>query len=447
MSRHESAAVVQRDGTASHYALGVLLLAYILSFIDRNVMSILVGPIRESFAISDTQFGLLQGLAFSLFYTFCGLPIAAMADRGRRSRIIALGVVFWSAMTCACGFAKSFAALFLARMGVGVGEAALSPPAHSLLADYFSEQRLPMALAVFTLGITLGGGMAYMIGGWAYGAMAALQQSYAWLADFRPWQLTFIVVGLPGFAVALLVLGVREPARTGVVHAVEQQSPLQAAFAYVWPRRRLYFALFGSVSLLSVLGYGFMSWYVEFMLRSFGVERKVIGFQFGWLFIVFGSLGALAGGWLAGRLRRGGVADANMRLVLLVALAWWPAAVAAPLSGDARTALWLAAPSLFFLNAYFGVAIAALQLVTPNGLRAQVSALLLFMTNLLGLGLGPLLVGGFNDHLFGSDQALGQSLALLGGLCCPLAAAWVWRGLPAYRAALAERGSGLEQAG
>lgn len=428
---------MSRDGSASRLALMLLLLAYVLSFIDRNVMSILVGPIRESFDISDTQYGLLQGLAFSVFYTFCGLPIAALADRGRRTRIIALGVVFWSAMTCACGFAKSFSALFLARMGVGVGEAALSPPAHSLLADYFSEKRLPMALAVFTLGITIGGGMAYMIGGWAYGAMAELQRTHAWLAEFRPWQLTFIAVGLPGFAVALSMLGLKEPARTGAGPAAVHSGVRVPAFSYVWSRRRVYFALFGGVSLLSVLGYGFMSWYVEYMMRSFGVERKVIGLQFGWLFIVFGSLGALVGGWLAGWLRERGVADANLRMVLLVALLWLPAAVAAPLSADPRWALWLAVPSLFFLNAYFGVAIAALQLVTPNPLRAQVSALLLFMTNLLGLGLGPVLVGVFNDHVFGSDLALGKSLALLGALCCPLAAACVALGLPAYREQLA----------
>jgi MFS family permease len=154
----------------ARWALTVLLLAYILSFIDRNVMAILVGPIRKSFEISDFQYGLLHGLAFTVFYTVLGLPIGRLADRGSRRTIIGVGVLFWSVMTCACGLVRSYGGLFTTRMGVGVGEAALSPPAHSLLSDLFPAKLLPRAMSIFTLGITIGGGMAYMIGGWVLGA-------------------------------------------------------------------------------------------------------------------------------------------------------------------------------------------------------------------------------------------------------------------------------------
>jgi MFS family permease len=192
----------------ANYALLVLLLAYILSFIDRNAMAVLVGPIRADFDISDFQYSLLHGFAFSMFYIFLGLPIARLADRGSRKSIITIGVFFWSLMTCLCGVAQSFKMLFIARMGVGVGEAALSPPAYSLLSDYFSSEALPRAMAIYTLGITLGGGLAYIVGGGVY-EYFLLHGSpvLPLLGELRPWQLTFIVVGLPGFLlVALLSL-------------------------------------------------------------------------------------------------------------------------------------------------------------------------------------------------------------------------------------------------
>jgi MFS family permease len=454
------AITVKQDGLYSHYVLAVLLAAYILSFIDRNVMSILVGPIKAEFGISDFQFGLLQGLFFSVFYTFLGLPIGRLADRYSRRWIVTLGVGFWSVMTCACGFAKSFPVLAFARMGVGLGEAALSPPAHSLLSDYFSEKRLPMALAVFTLGITIGGGMAYMLGGWVYAAAVdGVFEAVPILGRLKPWQMTFILVGLPGFIVCLLMMTIKEPPRTrllsgkqgkafksaadanhgGHIEGSETWLSVSEVFSFLLRNRRLYFSLFFAIALLSVLGYGYMSWFVEFMLRHFSVDRKSIGFDFGVMFIVFGSLGALWGGWIAGYLQRKGYRDANMRLVMLVSLCWIFPGVLGPLVPDERWALWAAAPALFFLNSYFGVAIAALQLVTPNQLRAQVSAMLLFMTNLLGLGLGPVLVGLFSDHVFSGPMSLAYALSFLAVLCCPLAALLVWYGLPAYRRVLASR--------
>jgi MFS family permease len=440
--------------------LAVLLAAYILSFIDRNVMSILVGPIKAEFGISDFQFGLLQGLFFSVFYTFLGLPIGRLADRYSRRWIVTIGVGFWSLMTCACGFAKSFPALAFARMGVGLGEAALSPPAHSLLSDYFSEKRLPMALAVFTLGITIGGGMAYMLGAWVYAAAVdGLFASLPVLGELKPWQMTFILVGLPGFVVSILMMTIKEPPRTQLLDQVRASEPssgvdgfggerlegaetwlsVSEVFAFLFRYRRLYFSLFFAIALLSVLGYGYMSWFVEFMLRHFSADRKAIGFDFGMMFIVFGSLGALWGGWIAGYLQRKGYRDANMRLVMMVSLCWVFPGVMGPLIPDERWALWAAAPVLFFLNSYFGVAIAALQLVTPNQLRAQVSAMLLFMTNLLGLGFGPVFVGLFSDHVFSGPMSLAYSLSLLAALCCPAAALLVWYGLPAYRQVLLAR--------
>jgi MFS family permease len=413
-------------------ALLLLLLAYILSFIDRNVMAVLVGPIRQDFAISDFQYSLLHGLAFSLFYIVLGLPIARLADRGNRTRIIAAGVFLWSLMTCLCGVARSFQALFLARIGVGVGEAALSPPAYSLLSDYFSPRALPRAIAVYTLGITIGGGLAYIIGG----AVFRFFSEYGPLTlplfgELRPWQTTFVAVGLPGFLVAVLLLWLQEPERRGLVNA--RSYPLGEVAAYLRRYWQTYLSLMTGVSLLAVLGYGTMAWYPEFLVRTQGLERADAGAWFGAIFIVAGSLGTLAGGWSSAPLQRRGVVDANMRLVAWIALLWLPPAVLGPLLPGAGAALLAAVPIVFFLNAYFGLSIAAIQLVTPNRMRAQISAVMLFMTNLFGLALGPSAVAALTDFLFRNDLALGWSLALLPLLVCPLAALILFAGLPYYR--------------
>lgn len=412
----------------ANWALTVLLLAYILSFVDRNVMAILVGPIRASFDISDFQYGLLHGLAFTLFYTLLGLPIGRLADRGSRRNIIGVGVLFWSAMTCACGLVRGFGGLFAARMGVGVGEAALSPPAHSLLSDLFAPKVLPRAMSVFTLGITIGGGMAYMVGGWVLGAVGDSQLSVPFVGVLAPWQLTFILVGLPGFIVGALVWTIAEPARHGRTQADGDAPTIREVLRYFLAHARLYGAIVGSVSMLSVLGYGTITWYVEMLIRNFGVTSSEVGPVFGWIFVVAGSAGALAGGLLAERIGRHH-RDAGLRVVALAALLWILPGIAGPLMPSADAALLMAVPILFLMSSYFGPAIAALQTETPNEMRAVASALLLFCANLFGLGLGPPLVGALTTHMLGGDHTLPLALALLAGVFAPLAAVTAATGL------------------
>jgi MFS family permease len=425
------------DPPRANWALFILLLAYILSFIDRNVMAILVGPIRESFAIDDFQYGLLHGLAFTLFYTLLGLPIGRLADRRSRRAIIGVGVVFWSLMTCACGLVRSFGGLFAARMGVGVGEAALSPPAHSLLSDLYPSKLLPRAMSIFTLGITIGGGMAYMVGGWVLASVGDAELALPWVGVLRPWQLTFIGVGLPGFLVGALVWTIREPARRGRARAVGESAPVGEVLRYFRAHGRLYGSILGSVSMLSVLGYGTITWYVEMLIRAFGSQPGEVGPKFGWIFIVAGSLGAISGGFVAERLGRRHV-DANLRVVVLAAALWIIPGVVGPMMGTERGALWMAAPILFLMSSYFGPAIAALQTSTPNEMRALASALLLFAANLFGLGLGPPLVGALTTHVLGGDQTLGLALVGLCAVFAPLAALTAAWGLRAYRVRLAD---------
>ena len=423
--------------TAAYYALLVLLLAYILSFVDRNVMAVLIGPIRADFAISDFQYSLLHGFAFSMFYIFLGLPIARFADRGSRKWVITLGVLFWSLMTCVCGLARSFSALFLARMGVGVGEAALSPPAYSLISDYFTEETLPRAMAVYTLGITIGGGLAYILGGAVlqyFSARGAVELPL--VGSLQPWQTTFVIVGLPGFLLVVLLSVMIEPPRRGAAYVLDKEGSPGQVLVHLRRQWQAYTSLVLGVSLLAVLGYGTMAWYPEFLVRNHGMSAAQAGAQFGLIFILAGSAGTLVGGFSAAPLMARGYPDADMRLIMWIALLWLLPAAAGPMLVDSEWALWMAVPIVFFLNSYFGLSIAALQRITPNRMRAQVSAIMLFMTNLFGLALGPSAVAAITDFVFADDNALSWSLGVLPMILCPLAAVLLGWGLRYYREAL-----------
>ena len=422
----------------------LLLLAYILSFIDRYILAILVGPIRAEFDISDFQFSILHGWAFTMFYIVLGLPIAWLADRYNRRNIVSAGVFLWSLMTAACGFANQFITLFLARIGVGVGEAALSPAAYSMLSDAYPPGRLRWATSIYAAGITLGSGTAFMVGGWVYEQLLLVAPlslpSLGW--EFKAWQLTFIAVGLPGIVIALLLLCMAEPKRrqsaqrSDAAMADGGQTRWAEVKAHLRQYRSAYTGLIGGLSMMSIMGYGTLTWYPEFLFRTYGMGKAEAGAWLGSFFIIAGTAGTFSGPWFAGLLQRRGWTDANMRLVLWVALILIVPSVAAPLMPGPTLALVLLAPIIFIFYTHFGVAMAALQLITPNGMRAQVSALLLFMTNLFGLALGGSFIAFFTDFVFRADQYLYRSLAVSALLIYPLAALLIARGLPQYRDAL-----------
>ncbi len=417
------------------YTLGILLLAYILSFIDRQLLSLLVGPIREDLAIGDFQFSLLSGWAFAIFYTFMGLPLGRLADGGRRTLIVAAGVALWSAMTAFCGLARNFWMLLLGRIGVGVGEAALSPSAYSLLSDSFPPARLPRAVAVYTLGITLGSGMAYLAGG----AIVALVENTQELAlpltgTLRPWQLAFLAAGLPGLLVALLVLSLREPRRrdttTDTLPAVGEIA------RYLWQRRDAFAVVLYAVPLLSIAGYAYLSWYPEFLIRSHGVARSHAGYITGWLYLICGTAGTLSAARFTEYLAERGYRDAPARVTAIVAVMLPLPVLCAPLAPSLFWVVLLSVPAVFLLNAFFGVSLAALQLITPNRMRAQLSAFLLLLNNLLGLGFGTSLVAVLSQFVFRRDASLGLAMALVGSAAAAAAAFIAWRKLRHYPSAL-----------
>ena len=395
----------ERELAYAWYVALVLMACNTLSFIDRQILGLLVTPIKHELALSDTQVGLLQGLAFGVFYTLLGIPMGRIADQGSRRMLVAVGVLCWSLTTALSAAARSFGTLFLARMGVGVGEATLSPSAFSLLSDYFPRGRLATALSVFSMGIFFGSGLALILGGLIVGAVGS-------------WRITFLIVGLPGLLMALVALTIREPERRNLLRtAGGEAARLRLSDVAREVRQRL-----GSVvgicfgfAAQALCNYAQQAWLPTYFVRLHGFSLRQAGVTLGLLSLVTGLLGAYAGGRLADRWQRLGVAEAPLRVGVLATSAaalTFTLALALPSLG---AQLALLGPALFFLAMPIGSVYASLQLILPNQVRGQIGALQVFTLNLFGLILGPALPGMLNDYVFRDGQMIGRSLALTVG--------------------------------
>jgi len=369
----------------ANYVLGILFTVYVFNFIDRQVLSVFIGPIKQEFGASDTQMGLLAGFAFAVLYTFAGIPIARLADRGNRRNIIAIGLAIWSAMTVACGMARSFLQLAAARVLVGIGEAAGSPPSHSLIADYFSMDRRATALAVYTTGAFVGSALAYLGGGY--------------LREYFDWRTAFIAVGAPGVLIALLVrFTVREPTRglseqrTGT----EESSTLGETLGYL-ARSRAWVLLMSGFSLVSITSYAILMWGFEFYGRVHNLEPITIGNWMGVIVGIGGSVGTVLGGRLVDTLGRER-ASRGLRASVLVTLTGFPLGIYALLAESAQTALWSLGPFYLLLNVYLAAMYSNNQNLARLRMRATAAAIMLFIVNIVGAGAGPLIVGALSDY-------------------------------------------------
>jgi len=306
------------------YVVGVLTLLYAFSFIDRQIFSLLVGPLRRDLHIGDAKMSLLIGFSFALFYTFFGIPLGRLADIYGRRLIIATGLVLWSGFTASCGLAQTFETMLLLRMGVGVGEAALSPAAYSLITDYFPRERLATALSVYSMGIYVGSGMAYLLGGLvvAYASTQALW-TIPLLGAVHPWQIIFLLVGLPGIAVAPLLFTVNEPA---VHRGASRRStvPVRQVFSYIFENRRTFVLHNIGFGLLALSSYASAAWVPEFYRRHFHWSIGTTGVIYGSCVAVFGCIGIVSAGRFADYLRKRGRGNATLFVGVLIGLVWLP---------------------------------------------------------------------------------------------------------------------------
>jgi MFS family permease len=412
--------------TYAWYVVIVLTLCNTLSFIDRQILSLLVTPIKHDLGISDTRIGLLQGLAFALFFTLVGLPMGRIADSSSRRRLVALGVFFWSLMTTLSAAARSFSTLFLARMGVGVGEATLSPSTFSLVSDYFPKERLGTALSVFSMGIFFGSGLALIVGGTVVGAVAQLPiVQVPILGSIASWRLTFLVVGLPGLLVALLAYTIREPMRKNLLRTRDGKVS-HLSLAQVVEELRLRWQSVAGICLglafQALCNYAQQAWLPTFFIRVHGWSPRQTGVTLGTISLTTGLIGMYAGGRLCDHWQRKKITEAPLKVGVLATLCAGTIFCLAMLVPRANLQLALLVPAFFFLAMPIGSSYAALQLIIPNQLRGQAGALQVFTLNLCGLMLGPLLVGLFNDYLFHDPNKVGYSLALTLGMASVLSA-------------------------
>lgn len=412
------------------YVVIILMLAYTVSFIDRQILSLLVDPIRSDLKISDTEMSLLQGLSFAVFYTLMGLPLGRLADQRSRRGIITLGVLFWSVMTAACGFAKDYWQLFLARMGVGVGEAALSPSAYSIIADIIPPQRLSLAIGVYGIGVFLGAGLAMIIGGTIVGMVGETGSiDFFLIGEIRSWQAVFILVSLPGLLIVALMATVKEPKRRGtirtsVVNGVEkiQGVPVREVIAYLRANLRTVALHNLAVASLVISLYGGMAWIPTFFKRIHDFGPAEVGLKYGFIILIFGTLGVLFGSWSSDRMLAKGVRDAKIRTGMYSALGVILPSIAFPLIDNPSYALALIAVATFFMTFAFGAAPAALQEIMPNQMRGQASAIYLCVISLIGLSIGPTAIALITDYVYGYDEAIRYALAIVPAVAMGLAA-------------------------
>jgi MFS family permease len=424
------------------YVVGILTLTYTVSFIDRQIMALMIEPIRRDLGISDTQVSLLIGLAFAVFYTLLGLPIARLADRYSRRAIIAAGITVWCLMTAACGLARNYGQLFLARVGVGVGEAALSPSALSMLSDYFPERTRVRAVAVYNMGISLGAGLAMILGGQIVAhVMQAPPARLPVVGELYAWQTVFLIVGLPGLVMAVLLTTVREPVRReGLRDAggVAAHMPLAAVVKFIGARGRMYFSHFLGMSTVAILAYGLFAWIPTMFIRTWGWNIRDVGLAYGVVTIASGPLAAVLASWLSERLTARGHQDAQMRSALLCIGLGVAGALGAALATGPWMAVLMLLPASVGTTAATASGLSGLMIVTPNQMRAQASAFYYFVVNVFGLTVGPTGIALFTDYVFEDTAALRWSIACVGALAGAAAAVFLGYNLKQYRLAYLE---------
>lgn len=417
-----------RQNLYTAYLIFILLLAYTFSFIDRQILSLLVEPMKRDLDISDTQMSLLQGLSFALFYTLMGLPLGRIADSKSRRGLIAGSIFIWSIMTAACGLAKSYWSLFFARMGVGVGEAGLSPAAYSLIADSVDKKNLSIAISIYTMGIYLGGGMALIVGGMVIQWAAEFTTiSLPIIGEIYAWQAVFLAVGLPGLLLVPFLFTLKEPKRTKTQTVAV---PVSEVVNYLKKNKKTVLLHNFGAALASIAGYGALAWVPSYLIRVHGMTGGDVGLAFGLIVLFCGAGGVLTGGAISDKLFKKGQVDAKIRVAMWAMIIGIIPTLIYPIVSDLTVVLVFLAISTFFANFMMGLGPAAIQEVVPSNMRGQFSALYLFIVNLIGLGLGPTLVALSTDYIFGSPEDVGYSLlfvtsiamagsALLLGLCLP----------------------------
>lgn len=413
----------------SWYVVTVLYLAYTFSFVDRSITAYLVGPIRQDFAINDFQFSLMQGLAFAAFFTIMGIPVGRLADSWNRRLLVMIGVALWSTMTILCGTADTYLELFIWRMGVGVGEACLAPCAYSMISDYFPRERRSLPLNMYSAGVMLGAGLANVFGGLvARYALSGGPQQVILFGELKPWQLSFVWVGLPGIFMVVLIATIREPYRR------EKRGKANAAATIKHLRRNwvTYLSLIGGTTFGALTNAAILGWVPAWFERRFGWNQAQIGPFLGVIIFVFGTAGLSLAGMLATRYIRAGGKAVYIKLMIAAECLVIIPLVLAHAVDEPYWVLGCVGFTVFLTGFPSGLGPAALQWITPNEMRGQVTAAYLFVLSLISMSAGPAAVGYLTSYFFADDMAVRSSAVLVGVLAAVLGTISLLVGLRSY---------------
>lgn len=418
-SEEPKTALIRSESSAVR-TLVLLSAAYVVAMIDRTVLVPLIGYVQHDLSITDTQFGLLQGLAFSLFYVIASIPLGYWIDRTSRILVISAGLTLWSVATVTSAFAGSFGVLFTSRTAVAVGEATLNPAAFSLLADIFPKEKLGRVIAIFQMGASVGTGLAFIIAS----VLVSIFHNQTFVAvpligTLKIWQVAFLVAGVPGIVLALAIVRLREPLRRSLN---SNNAALASSWWHFFKKRHVSLALiYLATSCQLLLLYAFMTWAPAMLLRDHHMAPAHVGLVMGLSASLFGIVGFYAGGSLADRWWKAGRRDAHLRVGLWAHCAMLPLGVMAALTH--QTALAVVAVCLVnALQVGTGPStIAGLQLMTPGPLRGRTSSIMMAVATLIGVTLGPLSVALLNDHVFKTIGHVGYSLATVCVIVCPIA--------------------------
>jgi MFS family permease len=402
------------------YGVVILTLAYILSFLDRQLLSLVVTDVKADLDLTDSQVSIILGFAFALFYTTMGIPIGRLADKKSRRAIIGIGITFWCFMTAVTGIVKTYAQLFIARVGVGVGEATLSPSALSIISDYFPKEKRGTAMGFFNMGVSVGSGIALILGG----------QIVAYFAEFPPiilpivgeiyeWQALFIFIGIPGLVVALLMTTIKEPSRKGKMKVVDESGDsseeisIKETIRFIYQRKEAYGWLFLSMACSVLIGYAFLSWLPTMYIRSYNIGIPTITLWLGVAFLVGGPFGATMSGWLGDRLYKKYNNSSHVLLFAYSMIILTIAAVLVPLMPSYQTATLMFIPQIVMAAGQTALAPVAMINITPNQIRGQVTAVYFFVISMTGYTLGPTSVALITDFIFKDESLIMYSMSIV----------------------------------
>ena len=417
-------------------AVVVMTLAQVFAFIDRQIPAMLVEPIKQDFNLNDSQIALLGGAAFSIFYAIMALPIGYAVDRYKRVNVLGTGIFVWSLMTTLAGLANSFGRLFGARIGVAVGEAVMAPVSVSLVSDYFPQNKQGKPMGIITAGVYIGIGATLIGGGYLIDYLTDIGGiTIPGIGYFKPWQATFLVVGIPGILISIAAFMLHEPRRLGLAQTPEKDSISINIFSHLIKNKSTLIPMFAGLIFMALIFYSFTFWAPSMMVRTHGLSLTEVGFSLGIITIISSILGTISSGAVVDYLRSKGRTDAPIRTAMFACIFAMPAICLAPLVENVVAAWTLIGIYLFFISSFAPIGLLAVSGVSSNEVKGQMAAVHAFLMMAFGLSLGPQITAFFTDFILQDESKLGLAVSFTGGLVLPIAAVCFWMSLKRYRKA------------